>query len=56
MSLNLEIPKLGDYVIGQSIPNMQKKFIIMYKNNIPEDEMHKFLSYGRCVIFESFHN
>ena len=28
----------------------------MYKNNIPEDEMHKFLSYGRCVIFESFHN
>jgi hypothetical protein len=56
MSLNLEIPKLGDYVIGQSIPNMQKKFIIMYKTNIPEDEIHKFLSYGKCVFYESFHS
>jgi hypothetical protein len=54
MALNLEVPKI-DFVIGQSIPNLQRKFIIMYKNNIPEEEMHKFLSYGKVVFFESFH-
>lgn len=55
MSLNLEVPKL-DFVIGQAIPNVQKKFIIMYKNNINQDDMNKFLSYGKCVIWEAWHN
>ena len=54
MSLNLEVPKL-EFVIGQSIPNVSKKFIIFYKNNITQDDMNKFLSYGKCVFFESWH-
>lgn len=55
MSLNLEIPKLSVYM-GETVPNFQKKFIIMYKTNIPEDEMNKFLSYGKCIFFEPWHN